>query len=123
MVASSSMLENGTGPEQVPRGLDVLWEVHEAVLGVDAPVHEPGRRPAGGGRRRLPHLQGERLRHGHPPPGRLRRWEWGFGQLSVDGSLSSQSQAVVMGGQGSYGGEKVGGKFKACVTAMPAGAM
>lgn len=54
-------------PEEVPRGVDVLWEHHEAVLGIDAPVDGPGRRPAAGGRRRLPDLHGERLRHGHPP--------------------------------------------------------
>ena len=62
----------GTKPEEVPRGLDVLRQLHEAVLGVDAPVDGPGRRPAAAGRRRLLHLHGEHLRH---PP--LLRWDLG----------------------------------------------
>ena len=66
MLAGGSLPGNRTEPEEVPGGLDVLRELHEAVLGVDAPVDGPGRRPAAGGRRRLPDLHGERLRHGHP---------------------------------------------------------
>ena len=62
----------GTKPEEIPRGLDVRRQLHEAVLGVDAPVDGPGRRPATAGRRRLPHLHGEHLRH---PP--LLRWDLG----------------------------------------------
>ena len=61
-----SLLGKETKPEEVPGGLDVLWELHEAVLGVDAPVDGPGRRPAAGCRRGLPDLHCERLRHGHP---------------------------------------------------------
>ena len=29
-------------PEEVPGRLDFLWELHEAVLGIDAPVDGPG---------------------------------------------------------------------------------
>lgn len=69
------------GPEEVPGGLDVLRQLHQAVLGVDAPVDGAGRRPAAGGRRRLPHLDGERFRH---PPLQC----WGSGSsFSVDLTL------------------------------------
>lgn len=69
-------------PEQVPRGLNVLRQLHEAVPGVDAPVHRPGRRPAAAGRRRLLHLHGEHLRH--PPP--LHRWGFGHNAMWISNS-------------------------------------
>lgn len=50
-------------PEEVPRGQDIFRELHEAILGVDAPVDWPGRRLAAGGRSCFTHLHGVRLLH------------------------------------------------------------
>ena len=85
MLAGGSLPGNRTEPEEVPGGLDVLWELHEAVLGVDAPVDGPGRRPAAGCRRSLPDLHGERLRHGHPSSPLLCTDgnEWDLGTVSA----------------------------------------
>jgi hypothetical protein len=112
-------------PEEIPGRLDVIWQLHEAVLGVDAPVDRPGRRPATGGRSRIPHLHGERRRH---PP--LQYWGFGTGAaawISLFSCLAllwfsrawRESLLLVRWMGSSYGGEKVGAQFKARVTSMP----
>lgn len=50
-------------PEEVPGGVQSGWQLQEAVLGVNAPVNRPLRRPIPGARLPLLHLHGVNFRH------------------------------------------------------------